>query len=70
MATFAALYEKATANGRIAATDDMIKITYYQGYVNGVANMSMGKSWCSNGEIYMAQAWGVVAKFIRENPAK
>jgi len=68
LARFAAVYERALASG-VALAEDQQKIGYFEGFVIGVY---FSHAWpCMvNRTSTFAQAFGIVAKYLRENPER
>jgi hypothetical protein len=69
LATFAALWEKGRADGNVVYGDENIrKVEYFIGFVNGTAFATRGRAWCSGEALAIGQISAIAAKFIREHP--
>ena len=68
LARFAAMYERALASGTASASEQQA-IGYFEGFVSGVY---FSHAWpcMTNRKPTFAQAFGIVAKYLRENPER
>jgi hypothetical protein len=70
IARFALAYEQGLAAGGVP-NPVYPNVTYFQGFVNGVLYADLNRRiFCLPANATMGQAWAVVAKFLRENPAQ
>lgn len=69
LAEFAAIWEQSRAQGGLVYGDENVRrVEYFTGFVNGAALATLQRSWCPREEFELGQIWGVVAKYLREHP--
>lgn len=68
LARFAAIWEAARAKGNRTSSENLPRITYFQGFVQGVPSASIGVHWCPPDNMTNTQAWAIAANYLRQSP--
>jgi hypothetical protein len=68
--TCAAVAERIGPGGRVNTLDEAWTNGWFDGYVSGVALATLQTAWCPSSAFSTVQISAIVAKYVRENPAR